>query len=343
MRRRSIRLLRFVVTVGLVASPARIAAAQDTYEVRPLALPGASPAGILMDYIAFDPSTGSVWVPAGNTGLVVVVDSASGTLRQIAGFATAEVGTGDRKRTVGPSSATVGDGVVYVGSRGDSTVCAFDARSLAKGSCHKLDSMPDGLAYVGARSEVWVTTPRDKSIRILDSRSLDENAKLTFDGSPEGFSVDSAHGRFYTNLEDKDVTLAIDLKTRKTVETWKAGCGEDGPHGLRVDSARNQLFVACSARAEVMDTAHGGKVLSSIETGEGVDDIDYSSATHRLYVGASRAGLLTVAGVDAHGNLSAIAKVPTAKGARNPAVTEKGVVYLTHSSGSELLVATPSK
>ena len=52
--------------------------------------------------------------------------------------------------------------------------------------------MPDGLAYVAERSEVWVTTPRDKSIRILDAKTLAEKAKLTFDGNPEGFAVDAS-------------------------------------------------------------------------------------------------------------------------------------------------------
>jgi DNA-binding beta-propeller fold protein YncE len=156
-----------------------------------------------------------------DTGLVVVVDTANGTLKQIAGFPTAEMGSGERKRVAGPSSVTVGELAVYVGNRGDSTVCAFDARSFAKGKCHRLDSMPDGLASVDGMTEVWVTTPRDKSIRILDARTLEEKAKLTFDGNPEGFAVDAKRIRFYTNLEDKDRTLAIDLATHKTVATWK--------------------------------------------------------------------------------------------------------------------------
>jgi DNA-binding beta-propeller fold protein YncE len=345
MRQPSTALLRLASTcsAAILATCAATAADDASYTVRTLPLPGASPAGIGMDYIAFDPSTASVWVPAGNTGLTVVVDSANDSLRKISGFPTAEMGSGDRKRVVGPSSATIGESVVYVGNRADSSVCAFDAKSLQKGACHKLDSMPDGLAYIGPKKEVWVTTPRDKSIRVLDAGSLAEKAKLTFEGNPEGFAVDAQHGRFYTNLEDKDLTLAIDLGTRKTLETWKPGCGEDGPHGLRVDPASNHLFVACSSRAEVMDTAHGGKVLSSIDTGDGVDDIDYSPATRLLYVGAARAGQLTVAKVDTSGKLSAEARVPTAKGARNPAVTDKGTVYLTHSSGSGLIVATPSK
>jgi DNA-binding beta-propeller fold protein YncE len=344
----SVTLLTLValVAVGGAAVVAAENPKTDTapYSVRELELPGASSAGILMDYIAFDPSTGSLWAPAGNTGAVDVVNTATGAVRQITGFATAEMGTGDRKRTVGPSSVSIGKGTAYVGNRGDFTLFAIDAKTLARGASHRFDSMPDGVAYVAPTSEVWVTTPRDKSIRILDAATLEEKAKLTFEGNPEGFAVDATRGRFYTNLEDKDRTLAIDLKTRKTVATWKPGCGEDGPHGLRVDEKAGHLFVACSARAEVLDAAHDGAVLSSIDTGDGVDDIDYAPATHLLYVGAAKAAVLTVARYDGHGKLVVVAKVPTHTGARNPAVTSDGTVYLAHSGRlNDLAVASPKR
>ena len=343
---RPLRLQLLLLCAAVLAAGRMSAADKSGYTVHMQPLPGATAAGVTMDYIAFDPATRFLWAPAGNTGLVVVIDSASGSVKQIAGFPTAEMGSGERKRVVGPSSVTIGDGLVYVGNRGDSTVCAFQARSLAKGACHKIDSMPDGLAYVASQNEVWVTTPRDKSIRILDGKTLDEKAKLTFEGNPEGFAVDGKHARFYTNLEDKDLTLAIDLATHKTVATWKPACGEDGPHGLRVDPSAGQLFVACSARVEVLDAAHAGEVLSSVDTGDGVDDIDYAPATHLLYVGAAKAGQLTVARVDSRGKMAVEAKVPTHAGARNPAVTDKGVVYLAHSSIgglTDLVVVTPTK
>jgi DNA-binding beta-propeller fold protein YncE len=336
-------LLGSLLVAGSIAAAD---AGASPYDVKLLPLPGATGAGVSMDYIAFDPATKFVWVPAGNTAQVVVIDSTSGTMKQISGLPTAETGAGDRKRVVGPTSVTTGGGLAYVGNRADSSVCAFDARSLRKGACHKLDAMPDALAYVDGRSEVWVTTPHDKSIRVLDAKTLEEKAKLTLDGSPEGFAVDSLHGRFYTNLEDKDLTLVIDVATRKTIATWKPGCGEEGPRGLRVDPAMGQLFVACTQRAEVLDAAHGGAVLSSIDTGEGVDDIDYVPETHRLYVGAAKAGRLTVAKVDPSGKLTVEAEVPTRVGARNPAVTDQGVVYLAHSSLgglTGLVVATPRK
>jgi DNA-binding beta-propeller fold protein YncE len=334
-----------LICVALLTA-AKAGAAEAPYTVRMQPLPVASDTGIYMDYIAFDPVNRLVWVPAGNTGAVAIVDPSGGTVRKIDGLPTAEMGTGDRKRKVGPSSVTVGEGSVYVGNRADSSVCAFDARTLARAACHHVDSMPDGLAYVAATKEVWVTTPREKSIRILDAATLDEKAKLTYEGNPEGFAVDAKRGRFYTNLEDKDRTLAIDLKTHKTLATWNPSCGADGPHGLRVDAAAGHLFVACSTRAEVLDVAHDGAVLSSIDTGDGVDDIDYSPATHLLYVGAAKAGQLTIARDDSHGKLSVVATVATHAGARNPAVTDKGVVYLAHSALgglSDLVVVQPPK
>jgi DNA-binding beta-propeller fold protein YncE len=238
------------------------------YAIRSVPLPGGSDQGISMDYVAYDARTGFLWVPAGNTGAVDVIDTAHGnTVTQVSGFPTAEVQARAGKRVVGPSSATLGEGTVYVGNRGDSTVCALDARSLARGACGRLDSTPDGLAYVASTKEVWVTTPRDHSVRILDAGTLGQKARLAFDGQPEGFAVDETRGRFYTNLEDKDRTLGVDLRTHATVSTWNPSCGEDGPHGLRLDEKAGFLFVACSARAEVLDVGHGGAVLSSVDTG----------------------------------------------------------------------------
>ena len=311
--------------------------------VHSITLPGGSAAGIGMDYIAFDAATDSVWVP-GNAGAVSVIDVPSGKVRQVTGFPTQEVTFRERKRTLGPSAVSIGNGVVYIGSRGDSSICAVNPKTLAKERCEKLSSMPDGVAYVAATKEVWVTTPREKSIRILDAATLKEKAKLTFEGNPEGFAVDGKRHRFYTNLEDKDRTLAIDLTSHKTVETWNPSCGEEGPHGLRVDESNGHLFVACSARVEVLDAAGNGAVLSSVDTGDGVDDIDYSPKTHQLYAGAARAAKLTIARDDAAGHLTVVSTVATPAGCRNPAVAANGTVYLAHGGGvasNDIVVVTP--
>ncbi len=319
------------------ATPAPVPAKMTT-----LALPGGGPDGIAMDYLLYNPRTNTVWVPAGNTAAVDVIDVATGKVSRVEGFATREVERRGVKRKVGPSAAALGDtGTVYIGNRGDSSVCAVDETKLTKGTCATLDNSPDGVAYVAKTREVWVTTPRDKSIRVLDGATLAQKAKIEFEGGPEGFAADNTRGRFYTNLEDKDVTLAIDLATRKVIATWKPACGEEGPRGLRLADAEGILLVACTGKLVSLDVAHDGAALGSLDVGEGIDDFDYSPADHRVYVGAARAAKLTVATLDAHGGLTQIATVPTKEGARNGVVSRDGHVYLANSKDSELVVVGP--
>lgn len=324
------------------AEPHGAASGGAGYTVTVTPIPGGNPEGMFIDYLGFDPSTGFVWIPAGPTGAVDVIDSATGKMTQITGFATTEVERRGKKRLVGPSSVTFGAGVAYVGNRGDSSVCAVDPKTLAKGPCGTLDSSPDGIAYVAATDEVWVTTPRDKSIRILDGKTLTQKARLPFEGEPEGFAVDATRHRFYTNLEDKDVTLAIDLTSHQVTDTWHPACGEEGPHGLRLAEPDGLLFVACDAKAEALDVAHGGTITGSIATGDGVDDLDYAAATRTLYVAAQQ-GTLTIAAVDAHGAMTLRETVPTKAGARNGVVDARGTVYVADGKTAELLVVAPHR
>jgi DNA-binding beta-propeller fold protein YncE len=347
MKQRISLQLVVMMVMGTIAIALHAASDQTAnYITRTLALPDHGQGNITMDYIAYDPKTGYVWVPAINVGSVYVVDTGDGSVREISGFATNEVEIGGRKRRQGPSGVSVGDGVVYIGDRADSSICAIDEKTLTRKICGHIDSPPDGVVYVAPTKEVWVTAPRDKSVRILDSQTLTEKEKLTFEGQPEGYAVDAKRGRLYMNYEDKDLTTAIDLKTHKTVAKWPSACGEDGPHGLSVDQDAGFLFVACSTQTEVLDAGHNGEKLSSINTGDGVDDLNYSPATHTVYVGAAKDARLTIARVDAVGKLSLIAQVPTHEGARNGVVTKDGTIYLAHSQLGQLaglIVASPTR
>ena len=346
MKQRIPLLLVVILGLSAITIALHTSADQNTgYSVRILNLPDHGKGSILMDYIAYDQATGYVWVPAINVGVVYVVDTNNDSVREISDFATNEVEIDGRKRIQGPSGVSVGEGVVYIGDRVDSSICAIDAKTLARKGCGHIDSTPDGVVYVGPTKEVWVTAPRDNSVRILDSGSLTQKEKLTFEGRPEGYAVDARRRRFYMNYEDKDLTTAIDLKTHKTVAKWPSGCGEDGPHGISVDQDAGFLFVACSTRAQVLDAVHNGEKLSSIDTGDGVDDLNYSPAARTLYVGAAKAARLTVARVDDAGKLTVIAQVPTHEGARNGVATKAGTVYLAHSRLGQLaglIVVSPS-
>ena len=175
----------FVLVLGLGAIGIASHAASDqsaNYTTRTLILPDHGKGNITMDYIAYDSKTGSVWVPAINIGSVYVVNTGNSTVREVAGFATNEVEVRGRKRVQGPSGVSIGDGLVYIGDRADSSVCAVDETSLERRVCGHIDSTPDGVVYVAPTKEVWVTAPRDNSVRILDAQTLSQKEKLTFEG-----------------------------------------------------------------------------------------------------------------------------------------------------------------
>jgi DNA-binding beta-propeller fold protein YncE len=326
-------------STGTLDSPAK-------YSVRTLALPDDNMGDVSMDYIAYDASTNSVWVPAGNTAAIDVVDAATGKVRQIPGLPTKEVDVRGSKRVLGPSSVSIGEGLVYIGNRGDSTACSYTSVSLARGPCAHLDSMPDAVNYVAPTKELWVFTPDDKSIHVLDQKAEWEKAKLTLEGEPEGFAVDAMRGLVYTNLQDKDRIIAIDLKTQKTVTNWPTSCGKELSHGLALDVKAGHLFVACTSFVEVLDTGHDGAIISKIDCGGGVDDFLYSPDKHLLYVGAARAAKLTIAHVDDNGGLSVITEVPTYEGVRNGVLDKNGNLFMAHTSNiaklNALVIVSPS-
>lgn len=338
-------LLLAIMMVGCESARWRApSTAAPPYVVHSIALPGALPGGVSMDYLAYDRTHHRVWVPAGDTASVDVVDTATDRVTGIPGFATAEIERRGMKRTVGPSSATVGEGVVYVGNRGDSSVCAVDAASLAVGPCVTLDSLPDGLVYVASAKEVWATTPRDNSIAVLDAAGggLKQKATIRLHGQPEGFAVDEVRRLFYTNLEDDDRTLTIDVGSRQVTRDWPAGCGESGPRGLALDTNFDFLFVACPDRVTVRDAGHDGKPLATIEVGDGVDNIDYVERRHELYAAAAHTAALTIARLDASGGLTPVATVRTVSGARNAVATDEGTAYMTDSPEGHILVVAPA-
>src|SRR5437870_10364276 len=164
-----------IITSFSISLPLATLVAADTsassYELKPIALPGANGA-VALDYFAYDPATGKVWVPASNLGSVVVIDEKTDAVSQVAGFKTGEIERRGRKVTLGPTAGSIGDGVVYIGNRGDATLCVIDAKTLNRGGCVPLSTeqpvTPDGVVYVAAARELWVTT-RPKSAGDVDA------------------------------------------------------------------------------------------------------------------------------------------------------------------------------
>jgi len=344
----AIALIQIIWTSG-------VNAADTNYELKPINLPGAT-GTVALDYVAYDRATGKLWVPASNTGSVDVIDEATDAVAQVTGFKTGEVELRGRKVIVGPTAVSIGDGVVYIGNRGDSTLCVIDAHTLERGECLEVAPISagraaaaDGVVYVAATRELWITTgtpplgisSADKSIQVFDAsdpRHLKLKTKIPLDGSAEGYAVDNKRGLFYTNIEENGTTVPIDVRAHKVVANWNPGSKE--LQGLALDGARGLLFVACGDHVVSLDAAHGGKIIDSLQTGAGLDNIDYSPEQKALYAAASQAATLTIADVDDHGKFRIRASVPTVKGARGVIAGKGETAYLIDPAEGRILKLT---
>ena len=318
------------------------------YELKPINLPGANGA-VALDYFAYDRPTGKLWVPASNTGCVDVIDEKTDAVSQVTGFPTGDIERRGRKITLGPTAASIGDGVIYIGNRGNGTLCVIDAKTLARGECVPVSVdrgvTPDGVVYVAATRELWITLrPKAgddaaaKSTQVFDASSpqhLKPKTKIPLENLAEGYAVDNQRGIFYTNIEETGKTVAIDVHSHKVIATWNPGSSD--LQGLALDNARRFLFVACGDHVVSIDAGHDGKVIDSITTGPGLDNIDYSTDGKLLYAAASQAATLTIAEVDDRGKFHLRATVPTAKGARGVVAGNGDTAYLIDPAEGRIL------
>jgi len=345
----------FLAFLGCVFSLAATSA-PPRFDVR--AIPLTDTEGLVtLDYFAWDPGRHQLWVPAGNRESVVVIDGLSAAVTTLKGFPSAEFTLGGRRGRLGPSSATIGDHVVFVGSRADSSIHVIDSATHERGPSFRIAPIsagwagaPDGICYVASTRELWITrgapplgiASSDGALTVLDASNpyaLREKAKVALGGSPEGYAADEGRGLFFTNLRETAETLAVGLRDHRVVSRWKSGCDE--PRGLALDTARGFLFAACSSRVVAMDIQHGGAVVGSIDTGEGLDNIDYSPARRTLFAAAAKAGTLTIARVEDSGALIRLDVIPTAMGARGVVAGDGGTAYVAEPREGRILAVTP--
>jgi len=317
-----------------VAPPATHADAMPTSIV----LPGGD-GGIGIDDLRYSRALKKVLVPAGRTGNLDLVDPATGAVEAISGFAESAAGSGGHGE--GTTSADEGAGFLFAIDRTRMQVDVIDPGTRTIAASAHLAGGPDYVRFVALTLELWVTEPDAEQIEIFSlpegSHPVPEHVgAVAVPGGPESLVIDGRRGRAYSHLW-KGSTVAIDIADRAVSETWENGCTDS--RGIALDEARGWLFVACrEGRAMVLDVAHGGRQLSSAETGAGVDIIDYDAARGHLYVPAGESATLTILGVSAEGRLSVLGSAPAAKGSHQATTDGAGRVFVGDPHAGRLIV-----
>lgn len=337
----SVGVVIFVLTLMLSIGMAK---AEDL-SVSPLPLPDGT-GGIGFDDLGFAPSIHRILAPAGRTGNVDLIDPDTRQITTIGGFSTESSFGGGHGESV--TSADVGRGLLFATDRSAKRLDVIDLKAAKIVESAPLVAGPDYVRYVPDTGELWVTEPRAGQIEVFslppgDAPKPSHSGIISVSGGPESLVIDSARGRAYSNLFS-DVTLAIDLKTRREVARWKNGCAGrlknlwHGSRGLALDEQRGFLFVGCDeGKVSVLDLKTG-KQISEASSGSGVDIIAYDDKLAHLYLPGEESATMAIIGISSHGAATVLGTVKTADGSHCVVADDRGNAYVCDPSAGRLLV-----
>jgi DNA-binding beta-propeller fold protein YncE len=304
----------------------------------PIALPD-GPGGIGFDDLRYDAATKTLLIPAGRTGNLDLIDPETRKVTPIGGFS--KIAKYDAGHGQSVTSVDAGEGFLFATDRTAKKLLVIDRQKNAIVGSAVLAGGPDYIRFVAPTRELWVTEPHDKRIEIFSlSRAsppvATHAAFVEAPGGPESLVIDATRGRAYTHKWETS-TMAIDLATRKVVETFPAGCG--APRGIALDEPRGFLLVGCEdGTATVLDVAHRGKLLSTAKSGNGVDIIAYDRGRAHLYLPGDESATLAIFAVSPTGALSLLGTSPTVKEAHCVVSDDRGGAWVCDPKGGRLLL-----
>ena len=270
------------------------------------------------DYLTVEPGTGRVFVSRSTH--VMVIDGPTG---KVIGDIP------DTPRVHGVALAAKHQHG-FTTNGGDSTVSMFDLKTLALIRKIRVPGGGlDGIMFDAADDRVILTNHSRPvgTATAIDPVTGDITGVAELeDTAPEGAASDG-HGRIFVNNESKSTIQVLDAKTMKATASWPlAPC--EGPTGIAYDAKTNRIFVGCGKKSAVVD-AETGKIVATIENGDGVDALGWDPAKKLIYVPCGRDSNVVVVHQDSADKYTVVATVATMHGAKTITVDPvKHVAYL---------------
>jgi DNA-binding beta-propeller fold protein YncE len=190
---------------------------------------------------------------------------------------------------------------------------------------------PDAILFEPKSGEVWTFNGRGQSATVFDGKTGKVITEaIPLGGKPETGVADADANRAYVNIENKNEIAVIDMKEKKVVERWPIAPGATAT-GLAIDPALHRLIIGCGNSKMVLMDSTNGKVVASIDCGQGVDAAAFDPGTHLGFVSGGGSGTVTVAKVEAD-KLTPVQTLATERGARTMTVdTKTHRIYLANA------------
>jgi hypothetical protein len=294
-------------------------------------------AGIGFDDIQYSPVLNRVLIPSGRTGKVNLLDPQSVKVTSITGFSAEKNYKGGHGE--GVTSISEGMGLLFITDRSSLKLDVVDPSSKAIIASASLASSPDYVRFVSMTNEIWVTEPENDQIEVFafsdKQKSPLHSGFVQITGGPESLVIDHARGRAYTHLW-QGKTVAIDVKSRAVVATWSNSC--KGSRGIALEETKGILFIGCSEGKAVSMNTNDGKIISSLNSGSGVDIIDYNPILRHLYLPGATSGTMAIINVSSTGALSLLGTTPTISGAHCVTSDHARNVYVCDPHHGKILI-----
>ena len=214
----------------------------------------------------------------------------------------------------------------YTSNGRDSSITVFDLKTLEPvARVHTTGVNPDAIVYDDFSHRVFAFNGRSGDATAIDATTNTVAGTVPLGGKPE-FAVVDGKGSLWVNIEDKSEIARLDTKTLAVKSRFAlAPCEE--PSGLAMDRASRRLFTVCSNKMMAIVDADGGKVVTTVPTGDGTDAAGFDPAT-KLAFASNGEGTLTVVHEDTPNTAHVVQSVTTQRGARTMALDpQTHIVY----------------
>ncbi len=218
------------------------------------------------DYITADATTRRLYIPRTGTGARVSVFDLD-SLEPAGEIPNANA----RGVAVDPKS-----GHGFCSSK---PVVMWDTKTLATVRTIDVQGNPDGILFDPFNQRVWVFSHTAPNATVIDATDGSVVGALDLGGAPEQ-AVTDAKGHLWVDIEDKDTVAVVDAKTLTVTAHYALSGSGATPAGLALDARNRILFVYCrKPGVVVVMQADGGKVLTTLPAGAGVDGGVFNPAT----------------------------------------------------------------
>ena len=235
----------------LAGGPARAADPAPLELVQKIALHG--PADKRLDHLALDAKGNRLFVANMANASFDVIDLNAGKLLK---------SVPDQRGVQGVAHAP-DVGRVFVGV-GDDGVCnVFDDKEYKLEKGIKLADA-DNVRYDARTKRVYVAHA-EKSLAVIDPKTLEVKAEVKLPGQPEAFQLEAGRPRLYLNVPSQKAVVVIDTEKNEVVKTYPLKSAERN-YPLALDEEGHRLFVGCRKPAAVviLDTESGRELGSGV-------------------------------------------------------------------------------